>query len=803
MQLLYEYGFSVDADTKRIYLNAGVVTGFNQSVPQGADGVTKGMDTGAIISRTSKVGLNANSNLVYFDLKGKPYTGKITYKNSLPFDDQGRLLVDTVGAVTEYARGLGFTNLGVLAMDPVEVIKPGVCVLKSADAVAVNRVNVEFSDPKTGTRPFEFVGKAVGGGKVITGPLDEVAVKGSYFGALQGLTGGTDYQITVFAKNDAGNGDESNVISVRTPDGQPVAPGAIDYFSAYGSSSNRINVSFKEPTGTKPFSYVGVATDALGKMVSGPIYPIKGQADLWWGDLFGVAGGKTWKIYMYAENSVGKGENSRIVETYVPEGDAPPKVLIEKIEELDKAIYVVYDAQKPVPNEGYWVNIDGKEDRKLTSEPNAEGFLKSTITGLVNDQTYKMYLYAKNDGRSGEKSDVFEVTPTAPSKPNRPVITSLRNDPLYIYIEFAPTDDFGMADSGPLDLTGWEVYCSVNNGEPEVYKINDGAARSYKFVYANKDGDILQIWVRSFNEVGVSDPSTRSTLTVGEVHLIDGGNRSSDGTRQFVVFQKSADVIVNYDCRFDVFMVGGGGGGRGQLVPYGMGGNGGGGENQVAYYEFLKQGVYPVTIGGGAEYGGSQPGGDTKFPAILMTAKGGGTAQGKADGTPSTPKTKVPAGFEKCPDFAWNIGVSDYVSGYMEWDKNSQPNGKLFGQGGGGTNGTSGISRAGNGQDGIIVISYPLPPLLPINIQATKQAARTLSVIFNNPTVRVPSKWIVQPYINDQMVVNKGKVDNTTVFLFLLDGSSQSIAVKEGDKVYARIYPDGYGYYAQTETIIW
>ena len=122
MNLIYEYGFSVDGNTKRIYLTEGKVQGFSQGIPQGADGVSKGSSIGKITATTSKVGLNANLNLVFHDLKGKPYTGKVTYVEHLPHDEEGMLLVDTVGDIVDTFKGIGFTATGGVAMNDNGVI---------------------------------------------------------------------------------------------------------------------------------------------------------------------------------------------------------------------------------------------------------------------------------------------------------------------------------------------------------------------------------------------------------------------------------------------------------------------------------------------------------------------------------------------------------------------------------------------------------------------------------------------------------------------------------------------------------
>ena len=206
MQLIYAYGFSVDAETKRVYLNDGKVAGFNQSIPEGNDGISKGSDKGDVVGKTSKVGYNTDLNLVYNDLKGKPYTGKVIMFGDLPHDEANKLLVDTIGEIKEYRHGLAFTVNNAIAMDATESIKAPVL---NAVYPAKNTVVLDF-DATEGEEANFYKGYAVGDGKTFTAEVydpDEDL-------AIAGLTEGTTYECYVTATSGAGTvSPPSNKIS--------------------------------------------------------------------------------------------------------------------------------------------------------------------------------------------------------------------------------------------------------------------------------------------------------------------------------------------------------------------------------------------------------------------------------------------------------------------------------------------------------------------------------------------------------------------------------------------------------------
>lgn len=96
-------------------------------------------------------------------------------------------------------------------------VLPGKTTLLSAQAVNGNQINIEFEEPTTGTKPFDFVAKVISNSKTIEVDPDAVAVQGSYFGAIKNLEKATQYSVQVYSKNSVGSGELSSSIMVTTP----------------------------------------------------------------------------------------------------------------------------------------------------------------------------------------------------------------------------------------------------------------------------------------------------------------------------------------------------------------------------------------------------------------------------------------------------------------------------------------------------------------------------------------------------------------------------------------------------------
>ena len=250
MELLHVYGFTVDKDTGRVYLVKGITTGIDQGVPHDANFVTTGNDSGTVINKTTKVGLDKESNLVYNDIKGKPYTGKITMYGNLPHDEQGRLLTDSVGKITSYYKYLGFTEFGAVAMDGKGI--PDAPKLNNAYP-ASDSIVLDFDE--TGDEPEFYTGYAVGGGKTFTAKVydpDEDMV-------ILGLTTGVAYECYVTATGAGGETSApSNKITVTC---KSVIPAPV--FTSCVSGDGFATVTYKDVTPPEPWTVDHYAYSAI------------------------------------------------------------------------------------------------------------------------------------------------------------------------------------------------------------------------------------------------------------------------------------------------------------------------------------------------------------------------------------------------------------------------------------------------------------------------------------------------------------------------------------------------------------
>jgi len=336
----------------------------------------------------------------------------------------------------------------------------------------------------------------------------------------------------------------------------------------------------------------------------------------------------------------------------------------------------------------------------------------AVIDGLENGVEYQVKIIASNDKAVSPPSDPLDVrpfpTPTPFSAPGAPVLNGVTPKPLGCSFSFDESSD----GTKPFDN-----FCKATptiGGTPIIAPCNEVAVMGEFF------GDIeglspsteYSLVLYSTNQYGQSPDSNAIKFVTDNAvpqpeKITSTTGRTWDADGYHYLYWDTAGAFtatVNQNVTVDAYLVGGGGGGHGQLMPIGTGGSGGGGAVTQTLGLNLTPGSITGTVGAGAA-GGSTA--DAQWSTFANeSALGGGTSQGKADGSPSTDTTIVPDTFNKCAAFLWNVPTSLVVSGQMVWDKNNQPNGVVYGQGGGGTNGTVGNSKAGNGQSGIVVIRY-------------------------------------------------------------------------------------------------
>lgn len=250
MELLNYYGFSVDKATGRVYLVKDKTTNFEQGIPHNSDNITTGTDAGVVVQKTTKVGVDAQNNLVYNDIKGKPYTGAVTMYGNLPHDEQGRLLVDTVGAITTTYKMLGFTANGAVAMEGKSL--PNAPKLNNAYP-AKDSIVLDYDE--TGEEPKFYTGYAIGGGKTfkseVYDPNEDMVILG--------LTTGTAYECYVTATSAEGvTSDPSNKITVTC---KSVIPAPV--FTSLKAGDNFATVTYKDITPPEPWTVDHYAYSAI------------------------------------------------------------------------------------------------------------------------------------------------------------------------------------------------------------------------------------------------------------------------------------------------------------------------------------------------------------------------------------------------------------------------------------------------------------------------------------------------------------------------------------------------------------
>ena len=246
MNLINCYGFSVDSATMRVYLTEGKVAFISEGVPQGEDHVTRGADHGDIVQKLKKVVTNADLNLLYVDIAGKPYPGKVQTWENLPHDELGRLLVDSVGKIVSNYKGLGFTEFGGVAMLATDV--PNAPKLNNAYGEK-NSVVLDFDyDVSNGDNlePKFYTGYAVGGGKTFKAEVydpDEDML-------IDGLTEGATYDCYVTATSAQGKeGPKSNVIKATC---KSVIPAPV--FKSCVAGNGYATVTFTEVSAPEPWT---------------------------------------------------------------------------------------------------------------------------------------------------------------------------------------------------------------------------------------------------------------------------------------------------------------------------------------------------------------------------------------------------------------------------------------------------------------------------------------------------------------------------------------------------------------------
>jgi hypothetical protein len=369
-------------------------------------------------------------------------------------------------------------------------------------------------------------------------------------------------------------------------------------------------------------------------------------------------------------------------------------------------------------------------------------------TGPIdNDREYRLYLALEIAGSIGpysEPSKVFQ--PTNPVPPFPPIWVHIDVDKTGTKASGSTTWKLTVGkgtrksnDASPTDITGFRYVIEEKitrsliaaGTKPTSFSPTDITISTAPWC---EGFAIMTLW--AFNKDGESAPTVIDfdTDPHGELPL-DFGVFEDLGGYRYHYAQDDVKALARVNKRgiglnLEVLVIGAGGAGAGRTTIGATGGNGGSGEVILTTVKPFTTGSITAKIGDGALYSGTAPGGYSYVTIVdgnQITARGGGNAVGKTDGTPSylTPAKDVSTlmpGAEKLRIWVWNTPRSQQVGGSHEWDKNNAPNGDLYAEGGGGTNG-GGANHGGNGGPGIVVIRYKIADIPPADPVLTRRQA--------------------------------------------------------------------------------
>lgn len=457
-----------------------------------------------------------------------------------------------------------------------------------------------------------------------------------------------------------------------------------------------------------------------------------------------LVNGTTYSVVVQGVNLNGRSEPSNRVD-FTPKSAAIPAPSIYSITPGDGFISFSFRDGSPLPGpvEGHRY-IAKRTDSGYETEGDVIPMGESTILGTTgpidNDREYVLLLATVIGGKVGPYSEPSKpVTPTNPVPPYPPVwahVDANKWDRTSTGqgkgVDWLLTIGAGVkntqGDIGPLNITGYR-YSIVEKATGKTI-IERSMPSSQSQISVSDTGPwmdgiaIMSCWAK--NNDGESQPTVIEfdTDPHDELPIDFGVWQEFDGYRYHI----AEDDVTKYakvnkrgiGVPLDILVIGAGGGGQGRTTLGAYGGAGGSGAVSVyTGYKNFNTGSITTIIGTGAKYSATGPGGYSyvQMESQQWKADGGGTANGKNDGTPSwtTPSQQVDfymSGASKLRVWMWNVPYSSSVGGAREWNKSDAPDANLYGQGGGGTN-SSGSNRGGNGGPGIAVIRYKISDVPP------------------------------------------------------------------------------------------
>jgi hypothetical protein len=216
---------------------------------------------------------------------------------------------------------------------------------------------------------------------------------------MTGLTNGTNYtNIRIAAFNSIGDGIYSYPPVSGTPIGPPSAPTNISITPGNG----QLSVAFTAPSYGNPSSYQCTATPATGPSIiqSGTASPI---------DIIGLTNGTSYSVIVQAVNSFGPGTPSTAVNE-IP-FSVPSAPYITGITPGNQQLSVAFCP--PITNGGFSITSYQCTATPATGSPVIKTGTASPIliTGLTNNATYDVIMYAISSKGNGDYSNMVVGTP--------------------------------------------------------------------------------------------------------------------------------------------------------------------------------------------------------------------------------------------------------------------------------------------------------------------------------------------------------------------------------------------------------
>jgi hypothetical protein len=394
--------------------------------------------------------------------------------------------------------------------------------------------------------------------------------------------------------------------------------------------------------------------------------------------------------------------------------------------------------------------------RRMDSGFVSEGIMDGNwCDGLGNGVPFLMSVAVVLDtGVVGAFSNEITATPQSPAAPTKPSL---------VQVEYVPTSwgsqwklklSIGrdLRDGSPIRVAYFRLL--IESEGTVILDQTLNASGSYPLSILTQSyviktlGTATTLTLWAMNEFGTSQPDVISfDATQWDRMPIDYGIwEDHDGFRYHYV-QDSISTWgkinpLGLNIEYGILSIGAGGSGsprrNSDVVGNTVGGHGGSGA--VGFKKGIPRVVGQITCVVGKGNAGYEAGGDTEvdFPGLFspVLTPGGGSAVGKYNGLPDAfpvpqdidailrgqPYMVPSPSFRLLPCFA----ESTLVGGFEAWDFSTPPDGLLYGQGGGGTNGAP--STQGTGGPGLVVFRYwikdipAVPPALTVEQQAAWDA---------------------------------------------------------------------------------